>query len=342
MSEYVVIGAGISALYTTYCLINDAHVDPKSIEIISEHLPGDTSINYTSPWAGGNFSTITPDDDKTLQYDKYTYTHLGELQSKLGGPQVGLDNKFPATEYWESYPSAKKLASLKTYVKNLKVLSKAELPEGALSGISYSTWNFNCPFFLANFRNWLESQGVKFTKKKLDHIAQAWLPHTKVVVNCTGIGAFSLSGVKDTKVYPTRGQIVIVRAPHIKQNLCRWGDNYATYIIPRPYSHDQLILGGFMHKGSWDGDTHGEMSRDIIKRTTELLPEILDRPLEILTTAAGLRPSREGGPRIEVERTDGKLILHNYGAGGFGYQAGLGMAHHAVQLLIQAQREYKL
>lgn len=31
---------------------------------------------------------------------------------------------------------------------------------------------------------------------------------------------------------------------------------------------------------------------------------------------------REGGARIEAERIDGKLVIHNYGAGGTGFQAG--------------------
>lgn len=54
----------------------------------------------------------------------------------------------------------------------------------------------------------------------------------------------------------------------------------------------------------------------------------------MIASYAGLRPSREGGARIEREEVviDGKtkVLVHNYGAGGTGYQAGYGMALEAV------------
>lgn len=31
--------------------------------------------------------------------------------------------------------------------------------------------------------------------------------------------------------------------------------------------------------------------------------------------------SRKGGARIEKEKLNGKVVVHNYGAGGAGYQA---------------------
>jgi len=123
----------------------------------------------------------------------------------------------------------------------------------------------------------------------------------------------------------------------------RWGKDYATYIIPRPYSNNELVLGGFLQKDNWTGDTFELETQDIITRTTALLPKINDRPLEIIRTASGLRPSRHGGPRIELEKLDdGKLLVHNYGASGYGYQAGLGMAHKAVALYISSKRLNKL
>lgn len=51
---------------------------------------------------------------------------------------------------------------------------------------------------------------------------------------------------------------------------------------------------------------------------------------------AGLRPSREGGARVEREEIsigggEKRVVVHNYGAGGTGYQAGFGMALEAVK-----------
>lgn len=57
--------------------------------------------------------------------------------------------------------------------------------------------------------------------------------------------------------------------------------------------------------------------------------------MEVLAVFAGLRPSREGGARVErtnvhlgASRTG--ILVHNYGAGGTGFQAGLGMAQDAI------------
>ena len=56
---------------------------------------------------------------------------------------------------------------------------------------------------------------------------------------------------------------------------------------------------------------------------------------EVLATLAGMRPSREGGARVEREQrlVNGQdcVLVHNYGAGGTGFQAGYGMAIEAVQ-----------
>lgn len=67
-----------------------------------------------------------------------------------------------------------------------------------------------------------------------------------------------------------------------------------------------------------------------------MLPELESPDTEILAAFAGLRPSREGGARVEsevvqVDDSDRKgLVVHNYGAGGTGFQAGYGMAVDAV------------
>lgn len=64
---------------------------------------------------------------------------------------------------------------------------------------------------------------------------------------------------------------------------------------------------------------------------------------KILGEAVGFRPSREGGARVELEqmKDGGRVVVHNYGAGGTGFQAGLGMAQNAVDLAEGKLREIK-
>ena len=84
------------------------------------------------------------------------------------------------------------------------------------------------------------------------------------------------------------------------------------------------------------GDTSGAESEDIWRRTSGLATELNASETQILGAFSGLRPSREGGARVERENQAAKndsqrrIVVHNYGAGGTGFQAGYGMAVEAV------------
>lgn len=336
--EYVILGyvshplsyetiltfsAGVIGLYTCYSLIEKG-VAAKNIEIVAQHLPGDTSKLYTSPWAGGNFSCISPDDVGTLKYDKFTYTNLGKLFKKLG-PNCGLA-KLPTTEMWDFEPSQAKIDSISGYLENFTIIPEKDL-KGKKFGVKYTTWNFNCPKFIQHFHQYLLLLGVTFTRKSLTSLSEATSSSTIVLFNCSGIGAYYLT--KDEKVFPVRGQVLVIDAPHIKENRMIWGTDSATYIIPRPDS-TEVVLGGFVQSGNWSGDTLKTETEDIVQRTTALFPETAN--MRVLRVATGLRPYREGGVRIEKQTIGSVVIIHNYGAGGYGYQAGLGMADHATAL----------
>jgi len=86
------------------------------------------------------------------------------------------------------------------------------------------------------------------------------------------------------------------------------------------------------------GDTYSNESESIVQRTTTLLPELLAGGMEVLAAFSGLRPSREGGARVErtsiqLDGSRSGIVVHNYGAGGTGFQAGLGMGHDAVNTI---------
>ncbi len=93
--------------------------------------------------------------------------------------------------------------------------------------------------------------GVNVVRRKIPNLQSAFLSSTtKVVFNCTGNAARDLPGVADKKCFPTRGQILLTKAPQITTNVMRHGKDYETYIIPRPFSKGNVILGGFMQKGT--------------------------------------------------------------------------------------------
>ncbi len=75
----------------------------------------------------------------------------------------------------------------------------------------------------------------------------------------------------------------------------------------------------------------------MLKWAIELYPGVFpaDHKFEIIRHNVGLRPSRIGGPRVEAESRNGRLVVHGYGIGGWGYQASMGLAEKVVELLEQ-------
>lgn len=67
--------------------------------------------------------------------------------------------------------------------------------------------------------------------------------------------------------------------------------------------------------------------------------------MEVLAAFAGLRPSREGGARVERDEVmvagAKRTVVHNYGAGGTGFQAGYGMAMEAVKTVEDVLRDIR-
>ncbi|KAJ5506420.1 D-amino-acid oxidase [Penicillium expansum] len=338
----VIIGAGIIGLNVALVLAEQGYASQTTI--IAEHLPGDTSINYTSPWAGANFSALSASDKNALRWDQLGYKHLLKLAAQDG--MKAFVRETPSTEYWDEMPSRTKLNSMASYLKDeadmenpqYKEMPQKDLPEGVACGVKFTTVTLNAPMHIRYLLQRLKQQyGVRVIRKKVSDVTSGFLSKdTKIVFNCTGNAARTLKGVEDPKCYPTRGQILLAKATHISQNVMRHGKDYETYIIPRPHSKGNVILGGYMQKGVSLPDTLGDETESILSRTKAMLPELESPDIEILAAFAGLRPSREGGARVasEVVQVDDSerkgLVIHNYGAGGTGFQAGYGMAVDAV------------
>ncbi|KAJ5294665.1 hypothetical protein N7508_009486 [Penicillium antarcticum] len=286
--------------------------------------------------AGANFSAISASDENSLRWDKLGYAYLLDLAAKDG--KNAFVKETPSTEYWDEMPSLAKINSMATYLKNFKEIPAAALPSGVAYGIVFTTITINAPMHIQYLRRKLtEEYGVQFIRRTVSKISSGFLSeNTKVVFNCTGNASRDLSEVRDSKCYPTRGQILLAKASHVQQNVMRHGKEYETYVIPRPYSNGNVILGGFMQKGVSTADTFGYETESILSRTKAMLPELASKETQIMTALSGLRPSREGGARVSKEmvqideRGRQGTLVHNYGAGGTGFQAGYGMAIEAV------------
>ncbi|BAE55934.1 unnamed protein product [Aspergillus oryzae RIB40] len=353
-NNIVVLGAGIIGLNVALELSKRGY--GQHITIMAEHLPGDESIDYTSPWAGANFSGISGSDANALRWDQSGYSAMMSLID-AGAEEAKYLCKTESTEYWDQAPSQDKINSMTEYLRDIRpyqsilvIIPPSDLPKGVAFGIRFTTVTLNAPAHCEHLKHLLSQPrygGVKFVRRKVSSLQDAFLHGTQIVFNCVGNAALNLAGVADSKCYPTRGQIILVKAPSVKVNVMRHGKDYETYIIPRPRSDGTVVLGGYLQPGDHFSQARPVETESILSRTIGLLRILGNEETEIIRVAVGLRPSRQGGARVELETTpEGNTVVHNYGAGGTGFQAGMGMAKDAVDLasgiLVHLQAQSKL
>ena len=174
------------------------------------------------------------------------------------------------------------------------------------------------------------------------------------LVVCVGIGALTLGGVEDTTVFPTRGQVVKLRAPWVRSGWTRQVGSLQggeggerTYVIPR--QSGEVIVGGTRENDDWYPYPRPETTTDILRRALEICPAIIPANMISASSAAGqafpeelieenlvgFRPSRKDGVRLEKGADVGSTaVVYNYGHGGAGWQSCWGTAEDAVSLLL--------
>ncbi|KAK2053568.1 FAD dependent oxidoreductase [Colletotrichum caudatum] len=338
----VVLGAGVIGLSTALTLRAEYPGSP--ITILAEHFPGDYHINYCSPWAGANWCSSANDNGLLESFDRVTFNRFKEIANAV--PEAGI-NMSPLRMVFDSKIEDAGILSQGTgklwydeLVGGVVPLSKDGLPKGATFGLDVpSTFVINTQIYLQWLLEKCRQNNINLLRRRIQHINDAWVsPDVKAVFNCTGLGSYFLDGVRDKSMYPTRGQTVLVEQPiqPLKRMYFRSPhrvNNNTTYIFQRPLAGG-IVLGGCRQDGCWDREVDPELAKTIIERCCALAPE-LGRPedLKIIKHGVGLRPNRKGGPRLEAEKNDNGLVIHNYGASGAGYQASWGMAAHAVKLL---------
>lgn len=213
----------------------------------------------------------------------------------------------------------------------------------------------------------LPSPPVRFVRGYVPSLKMAagLVPGASVVINASGLGSKSLEDVQDDKVYPIRGQTVMVYAPRFrdpKYARCysRITQSGATYVIPRARS-GQVILGGTFdaHKSNplvSDAETTERILKEATELAPELLPEYVDPSdptgwvtLDVIRNNVGVRPAREGGARVELDKPldlNGRQVgvVHAYGIGMWhtnvgpaGYQSSYGIAAEVGSLVGQWQ-----
>lgn len=213
-------------------------------------------------------------------------------------------------------------------------------PANAPYGFTYTSFTLNVPEYLRWLVHELQRPDgslppVRISRCMTLHSLQTvqyLQPDAKLIINATGLGASDLADVRDETVFPIRGQTILVRAPRVDRCVMAVAKP-AAYIIPRARSGEVICGGSFDVKQSGTKPDRALKERILascVALCPELLPEGLSeeeakspdawKKVEVVATNVGLRPSREGGVRVEAESLDlgeGKKlgVVHAYGIG---------------------------
>ena len=74
-----------------------------------------------------------------------------------------------------------------------------------------------------------------------------------------------------------------------------------TYVIPRASTPGMVLLGGTFEPHNWDTSISIPTANGILARAKEVMPALNEPTTRIHAHNVGLRPAREGGPRVEAQ-----------------------------------------
>ncbi|KAF7196306.1 D-amino-acid oxidase [Pseudocercospora fuligena] len=358
----VVIGAGVIGLTNAVFLAEAGY----TVTIIAAHVPGDESIEYTSPWAGAHWRTHASNSNPELcDWDVQTFKFWEDLllqeskNPKLQkcGVKMQISNHFWDNDITESLWWSRhvkdfaQLAELQDPVLSINKASPSDMQVKWAATSKAPSLDVNR--YLLYLQERARKAGAILFQSRLpidggfekaletaEGIARAVRPKAEkaqIFVNCSGLGAMKLSG--DDTMFPIRGQTVLVKgeaeATRTRYHAGAIGEGVTSYCIPRPGS-GTTILGGTKEKGEWSEVPSEETKKTILERCSWMVPELLTGEyggFEVISTQCGLRPGREGGPRVESEVVGSRKVVHAYGHAGGGYQASIGSTRKVLKLV---------
>lgn len=311
--DVIVIGAGVSGL-TTAISLAEAQLN---VELLAARPP----LLTTSAMAGASWGPYMITDDRVLPWAESTRGVLERL-ALLPHSGVKLLNGM------EADPDGAEPPDWAVGLPDYRKCDSSELPEGYRSGWSYTIPIMHMPTYLGYLTERLAAAGVqvRLLAARLRSLEEVRSP-APVLVNCTGLGAASL--VPDEMLYPTRGQLVLVRNPGVttffQDNL---ESDDLTYYLPHG---EHVILGGSAIPYREDQQPDPTIAAGIIARCAKIDPRFADA--EVIANLVGLRPSRAEGIRLEAEQLAGRTVIHNYGHGGSGVTVSWGCAAEVLALV---------
>ncbi|XP_033231196.1 D-aspartate oxidase [Belonocnema kinseyi] len=329
--KVAIVGGGIVGLSTALNLKNEFR-DSK-ITIIASSFE-----DTTSHVAAGIFRVASsfsgPTDEITWKWIKDSYEYYDDIRKTEEAALAGITN-VSGYIFAKSSPYAIKNQWMEKLLPIYRKVTPEELKlvEGGWKyGSFFMTILNETSLHLPWARQKLILNGTVLVEKTVNSLKEI-TKNFDLVINCSGLGARELCN--DRHLVPIRGQVTKVKAPWIKTFF--YGEN-DTYIIPG--FNGICTLGGVRAFDSENREFCPHDAASIRERCVKLIPSL--SKAEVVRHMTGLRPHREGNVRVELEKISdefsSKMVVHNYGHGGYGVSTAPGTAKYAVELAKETRR----
>ncbi|MFB6614861.1 FAD-dependent oxidoreductase [Streptomyces sp. NPDC085524] len=308
-AKAVVIGAGVAGLTTAVSLAESG----MDVRVDADQPPGAT----TSAAAGAMWDPyLVEPRDMVERWSRETLMVLNELSTDArtgirlveGTHESRIPRDMPE---WGALVEA-------------RVCPVEELRRGYAVGWRYRAPLVDMPRYLDYLVRRLAKAGGRMRRHHYATLDEA-LCEAPVVVNCSGAGARLLAD--DASVEAVRGQLVVVENPGVRSFFCDDTPDAQELVYIYPHS-DVLVLGGTADHGNWERRPDPAAAREIVRRCAAVEPSVAGA--RVLEHRVGLRPVRKQ-VRLEEERHEDTLLLHNYGHGGAGVTLSWGCAREITE-----------
>jgi D-amino-acid oxidase len=303
----LVVGAGVVGLTCAVRLAESGH----EVHVLARDLPLETTSAVAAAWW---YPYRAAPQDRVATWAARSYAAFEALATQ---PETGVVLR-PSTEVFRT-PQADPW-----WADAVPELTRVDdPPPGYAGGWSFVSPVAEMPVYLRYLAARLATAGGTLTRMALGALPGA---RDVVVVNCAGLANRSLVG--DDRLYPVRGQVVLLRQVGVDRVWLDGAGDEVTYVVPR--SRD-VVVGGTAEVNGWDRTPDPGVAEQILARATALVPELA--AAEVIGHRVGLRPCRDA-VRLEVERRpDAGDAVHCYGHGGAGVTLSWGCADEVARLV---------
>jgi D-amino-acid oxidase len=307
--EAIVVGAGVSGL-TSACRLQE---EGFRVRIVARSL----SPNTTSDVAAALWFPFRAFPAERVA--AWALASLERFRALAADPASGVE-LIPMREVSRREEEPEEWRGK---VEAFRRLGAADLEPPYRSGFEMRVPRIEVPIYMPYLAELFAGRGgeIEELESDLEELPRG----PALIVNCSGLGSRILC--RDSDVHPIRGQVVRLSQVGLRAAIVeKEGGAPPTYVVPR--SRD-IVAGSTAEVDDWSLEIDRKATESILDRCEILEPSL--RGAQVMSVRAGLRPGRSS-VRLELERTEGGTVIHNYGHGGAGFTLSWGCAGEVAQL----------